>query len=232
MDAPDMAEKSSEDEELDKAQRNRLATIFVKLAGEISELDRSFTQDIQDNYPVSAKTVRSYAIKAIECFRSALQSAFFDEGKIQLLLTPALEVLLIELSEINVGKRSSFFLPSPGDTNRVKLTIRALSAAALHVFIEEKLLSLDDGAALISDELFKASICRVHADTKERSPIPPSTVMDWRNSRESHSREFANLFGRFVFAFFRVAAVPNETETKREAVRTSLSYLIRLFNFA
>ena len=229
-----MAKKSDEDKEQNEAQskEQRLVKIFRKLQTEITELDQEFAQDIQDNYPVSAKTVRSYAIKSIECFRSALESAFFDLGKIQLLLTPALEVLLVELSEVNAGKRSSFFLPSSGDSTRVKLTIRALSAAALHVLIEEKLCSLDDGAALISDELFNASIYRVHIDTKEKSAIPPSTVMDWRNSRESHSSEFANLFGRFVSAFFRVAAVSDDDEAKRAAVQTSFAYLIKLFNFA
>jgi hypothetical protein len=230
----DMTEKSDEFKELDEAQQKevlRLAKILLKLRADIANLDESFARDIQKKYPVNAKLVRSYAVEAIDCFRRSLGSAFSDTDRTHFLLNPALEVLTVELSEVNAGRKSTFFSPNPADSNRVRLTIRALSAAALHVFIEEKLLSLDGGAALVSDVLFEASICRVHVDTKEKTTIPPSTIMDWRNSRESHSIEFAKLFERFAATFSLVAALQNENEMKMEAVKNSLGYLVRLFNY-
>jgi hypothetical protein len=197
-----------------------LAEAFQLLINELKGIDAAYLND--DNYPITGENVRNFAIGALDAFRRYLP------GK---MLPAALEVLVVELSEINAGRKSSLLQPSASETNKVRLTVRAASAATLHVLVQQDLASVEEGAAVISKELFKASIHRTNSDGEE-SQIPPATVIDWRKHRQANSPAFKYLFAHFTNQInIRISDNGNDASLKKEVIIGTLNQLVRIFNY-
>jgi hypothetical protein len=199
----------------------KFANDFQELIAKLKALNAEYL--LTDNsYPITAVKVRAFAIMALDVLRKYLPEN---------VLPAVLEVLAVELSEVNAGRNSSLFQPDASDTSKVRLTVRAASAAALHVLVQHGLASVERGAALISKQLFYLSISRVSA-SGEVFPIPPATIIDWRKHRKANSPEFLGLFARFTDRINRlIADRGGDASSKKQDVIVFLRALIVAFNY-
>jgi len=242
LEALQRIENETDSERAQKEQR-KLAQIFENLINSLHELDQAY---LQESYPRTAANVRTYSIKAIEALRQALATAVkAGKGRLYsgfLSLVPeglplaGLEALAVELAEVNAGKKSALFSPNSVESAKVRLSVRAAAAAALHVLVENQLAPVEIAAEKISEVLFKASIFRIDAETHQRLPIPVATIIDWRKDRDTHSPEYRKLFMRSK-AFIGDTLlddpfVENPTAKKTDIALDLFAYLVKAFNFS
>jgi hypothetical protein len=134
-----------------------LGVIFREFLERIFDVDRKF---VDGDRPKSAYNLRGYSLEILEALRLALGKA--DNAGQKLLLTPeglspdgiplpaGLEALVIKMGEVQAGRKSSFFAPNAGEQNKVRHSVRAAAAAALHVLIEDRLAPVDFAARYVS----------------------------------------------------------------------------------
>lgn len=240
------AEEIQEIKDKDYLRLIRLGEVFEQFLQSVTELNEEF---LSERHPQPAVNVRTYSLKALRLLKGAIdkvlmsgeKSYWMTQTRVYAAPLPAgLEPLMIELEEVNAGKKSTLFFPNAAEQNKVRLSVRAAAAAALDILVSDTyshiaspIAPLDDAAELISKKLFALSIFRVDPETHKHVPIPPATIIDWRNTRKTHSKEFSNLRTRNLIFIGAQLALSDAKGTERIAqVLDSLQILIFMINFS